>query len=171
MSDDDFISKSQKKRDMLALQGVGEQLIDLGHDQLKQIELPEDVRDAVLEAKRIAEQPSKRSALKRQRQYIGRLMRDVDAAPIVEQLNALQGHSRKHTAMLHFAERWRERLLKDVRELEPFAAEFPGAPLEKIRVLIAGAQIERVQQKPPKQYRELYQMIHCLILEKARQQS
>lgn len=170
MSDADFISKSRKKRDMLGLQAVGEQLIELGHDQLKRIELPETLRDAILDAKSIAEHPSKRGALKRQRQYVGRLMRDVEVAPIVEQLNALQGLSRKHTALLHLTEQWRERLITDEREAAAFLVDFPSAPLTKIRELVVAIHAERAQQKPPKHFRELYHIINALILEKVRQQ-
>ncbi len=166
MSDADFISKSQKKRDMLGLQSVGEQLIELSNDQLRQIELPESLREAVLEARRIAEHASKHSALKRQRQYIGRVMREVDVAPIVEQLNALKGPSRRQAALLHSTEQWRERLLRADNEFEAFIHEFPAAPIARIRELVAGTLAERAQQKPPKNFRELYHVIHALIQDK-----
>jgi ribosome-associated protein len=168
MSDSDFISKSQKKRDMHELQAVGEQLIALSPDFLKRIELPENLLSAVLEAKDIP--VSKHTARKRQRQYVGRLMRDVDVAPIIEQLNALQAPSSKQTALLHLAEQWRDRLLKDDAALDAFISEFPHAENLEIREMIAAARDEMARDKPPKHFRELYHVIHSLIQEKARGQ-
>lgn len=168
MSDSDFISKSQKKRDMHELQAVGEQLIALSPDSLKRIELPENLLSAVLQAKDIP--VSKHTARKRQRQYVGRLMRDVDVAPIIEQLNALKAPSRKQTALLHLAEQWRERLLRDDDGFDAFISEFPHAASLKIRESIAAARDESARDKPPKNFRELYHVIHALIQEKARGQ-
>jgi ribosome-associated protein len=168
MSDSDFISKSQKKRDMHELQAVGEQLIALSRDYLKAIKLPENLLSAVLEAKDIP--VSKHTARKRQRQYVGRLMRDVDVAPIIEQLNALQAPSRKQTALLHLAEQWRERLLKDDGALDALIGEFPRAENLEIREMIAVARDETAHDKPPKHFRELYHVIHALIQEKTRGQ-
>jgi ribosome-associated protein len=168
MSDSDFISKSQKKRDMHELQAVGEQLIALSPDALKRIELPENLLTAVQEAKDIP--VSKHTARKRQRQYVGRLMRNVDVAPIIEQLNALQAPSRKQIALLHLAEQWRERLLKDDGALDAFIGEFPRAENVEIREMIAAARDDMARDKPPKHFRELYHVIHALIQEKARGQ-
>jgi ribosome-associated protein len=168
MSDSDFISKSQKKRDMHELQAVGEQLIALSPDFLKRIELPENLLSAVLEAKDIP--VSKHTARKRQRQYVGRLMRDVDAAPIIEQLNALKAPSRKQTALLHLAEQWRDRLLKDDGGLDVFISEFPHAASLEIGELIAASRDESARDKPLKHFRELYHVVHALIQEKARSQ-
>jgi ribosome-associated protein len=168
MSDSDFISKSQKKRDMHELQAVGEQLIALSPDFLKRIELPEILLSAVLEAKDIA--VSKHTARKRQRQYVGRLMREVDVVPIIEQLNALKAPSSKQTALLHLAEQWRERLLRDDAGHDAFISEFPRAESLKISDLIAAARDDTARDKPPKHFRELYHVIHALIQEKARGQ-
>ena len=103
-------SKSQRKRDSQALQDLGEALVALSPDRLARLELPDVLRSAVLEAQRI----HKFGGLRRQKQYIGKLMRDLDAAPIQAQLDALEGHSRAQTAYLHRLERWRDRLLEDV---------------------------------------------------------
>src|SRR5580765_8327945 len=77
--DENFISKSQKKRDMLALQDLGAELVRLSVDSIKKLELPEELLTAVLDAKRIP--TSKHGGYKRQMQYIGKVMRNVDAAP------------------------------------------------------------------------------------------
>ncbi len=84
--DDTKPSKSAKKRDYLARQKLGEALIPLLESDLRAMDLDETLLDAVLEAKRI----SKRGALRRQKQYIGKLMGRVDPEPIREALERLQ---------------------------------------------------------------------------------
>lgn len=167
MDEPEFISKSQRKRDSHELQSVGEELLRLSVDQLKHFELPEELLTAVLDAKRIP--VSKHTALKRQRQYIGRLMRDIDPAPIVERLSALKGTSAKQNAMMHRAEDWREKLIFEAGALEAFSRDFPAAPGEVILQLIGKVREERAAKKPPKHFRELYQLIHGLIQEQSKQ--
>ena len=91
MEDEAPVSKSQRKREMLALQDLGQELVDLGAQQLAQLDLPGPLLEAVLAAKRIPK--SKFGGLRRQMQYIGRLMREVDAAPIRARLDAWHGVS------------------------------------------------------------------------------
>jgi len=91
MHDDDAaeISRSQRKRDVEALQDVGKELVALSPARLAQLDLPPPLLEAVVAAKGI----SKFGALRRQLQYIGRLMREVDAGPIREQLDLWRGGS------------------------------------------------------------------------------
>lgn len=160
---DDRPSKSQLKRDMLALQALGEALVALSDDQLAGLDLPDDLRDAVRDAKRIS--VSKHGAIRRQRQYVGRLMREVDPEPIRAQLERLEGHSRSHTAWLHRLERWRERLLSGEDALTELLAEHPGADVPRMRALIRNAQREQALGKPPKSFRELFQVLRELMPE------
>jgi ribosome-associated protein len=160
---DDRPSKSQLKRDMLALQALGEALVALSDEQLAGLDLPDDLRDAVRDARRIG--VSKHGAIRRQRQYVGRIMREVDPAPIRAQLDALAGHSRAHTAWLHGLERWRERLIAGDQVLTELLAEHPGADIPRLRTLIRNAQREQLQGKPPKSFRELFQVLRELIPE------
>jgi ribosome-associated protein len=156
------ISKSQKKRDMLALQGIGETLVELSTDAIAGLDLPEDLRVAVLEAKRIP--PSKHGGFKRQIQYIGRLMREVDAAPIVEQLERLKAPSQQQTAQHHLAERWRERMLMDATAIAAFVREFADADAGALEKLVASAKDDHAKQRPPKNFRLLYQTIYKLVV-------
>ena len=120
-SDDEYVSKTQRKRDMHALQDLGEALVALPASRLAELDLPERLHDAVAEARRI----SKFGALRRQLQYIGRLMRDIDSSAIAARLDAWNGQSREATAHLHQLERWRERLLAEDAALTEFAAAVP----------------------------------------------
>lgn len=146
---DEPASKTRRKKDMLALQQLGAQLVGLNQQQLETMELPESLLQAVQEARRL----TKHEARRRQMQYIGRLMRDIDAAPIRDRLEQWQGQGREHTAQLHALERWREELLAGDAALEQFLREYPGADSQKLRTLIRNARREQGANLPPKSYR------------------
>jgi len=148
-------SKSSKKRDMTALQELGAQLVELNEQQIASMQLPEALLDAVLEAKRL----NRREARRRQMQYIGRLMRNIDAAPIRERLEEWLGQGREHTAELHALERWRDELLAGDPALARFLQEYPGADSQKLRTLIRNARREQSASLPPKSYRELFRVL------------
>jgi ribosome-associated protein len=151
----DVISKTQRKNEMLELQALGAALVELSDAQLDQFTLEPRLREAVDEAKRIKSHGAK----KRQIQYIGRLMRDVDAEPIRAALAALEGGSAQATARHRRLEAWRERLMVDDEALTEFAAEHPGADLQALRTLIRNARKEAKEQKPPRAYRELFRFV------------
>ena len=154
-------SKSSRKRDMTALQNLGAQLVDLNEQQLGSMQLPEDLLEAVLEAKRLTKHEAKR----RQLQYIGRVMRDTDADPIRERLEEWRGQGREHTAQLHNLERWRDELLAGDPALERFLGQYPGADSQKLRSLIRNARREQGAALPPKSYRELFRVLRDMTTE------
>jgi ribosome-associated protein len=155
---DDFVSKTRRKREMLELQALGAALAALPDGQLARIELQDELREAVLEARRIKSHEAKR----RQMQYIGRLMRGLDPEPIRAQLAAVEGGSAQAAAAHRRVEAWRERLLEDDAALTDFAGGHPGADLQKMRTLIRNAREEQRQGKPPRAYRELFRMLKSL---------
>ena len=140
---------------MHELQALGVALAELSESQLKEMRLGEDLLEALLEAKRIRSHEAKR----RQMQYIGRLMREVDPAPIRSRLAELEGSSAQATARHRRLETWRERLLGDDEALTAFAAEHPGADLQALRTLIRNAKKEQKEGKPPRAYRELFRVL------------
>jgi ribosome-associated protein len=148
-------SKSQRKRDVEALQNLGRELADLSKEQLRKMDLPEDLLVALLEYKRI----SSHGAMRRQMQFIGKVMRDVDAEPIVEQLAALRGESNAAKAEFHALERWRERLLADDEAVTQWLAAHPNADGQRLRQLIRNTKKEVEQGKPPKSSRELFRLL------------
>jgi ribosome-associated protein len=153
--DQEIVSKTRKKREMHELQALGAALLRLSDSQLEMIEIPEKLLAALLEAKRIKSHEAKR----RQMQYIGRLMRDVDPAPIRSRLAELEGSSAQATARHRRLEAWRERLIGDDEALTAFAAEHPGADLQALRSLIRNARKEASLGKPPRAYRELFRVL------------
>lgn len=158
---DEWISKSQKKRDVEARQDLGEELVKLSIDTLKKFDLPEDLFQAIRDCKRF----TAHGAIKRQKQYIGKLMRDVDPEPIEKHLSIVRGESNEHNAWLHLLERWRERLMSDDAMLSTFIADFPGADAQQLRTLIRNARREKQDNKPPKSYRALFQAMKDAIPE------
>jgi len=149
------ISKTKLKAEADAQQAIGKKLINLSKDKLIKLDLPEALFDAVMEAKRL----TANGAVRRQLQYIGRLMRDVDNAPIVEQLSAWEGKNTQENARFHTMERWRARLIAEPNALSEFLTKFPQADIQQIRTLIRNAQREATAEKPPKSSRELFKLI------------
>jgi ribosome-associated protein len=154
-ADDDRPSKTQRKKEMTALQQLGEELVELNPAQLQEVPLPERLREAVVEARRITQHGGR----KRQMQFIGRLMRDIDAGPVREKLASWKGVSRDAAALLHRVERWRERLLGDDDAMQEFAIAHPRADLQHLRSLLRSIRKEREEDKAPKHYRELFRML------------
>ena len=140
---------------MHELQALGAALTELPDSQLRKMQLGERLLQAILEAKAIRSHEAKR----RQMQYIGRLMREVDAAPIRARLAEVEGHSAQANARHRRLEAWRERLVGDDGALTAFAAEHPGADLQLLRTLIRNARKESAEGKPPRAYRELFRVL------------
>lgn len=152
-------SKSQRKREMLALQDMGKELVALSAGKLEELNLPDLLRDAIQEARRI----TSFGALRRQMQYIGKLMCDVDPAPIQARLDAWNGVSDEETARLHRIERWRTRLLEDDQALSELLVAHPQADAQRLRTLIRNVKRESEAKKPPKSFRELFQELRDIL--------
>jgi len=157
--DDGFVSKTQRKKLMDSLQDLGRELVDLPNDKLKKMQLGEDLLAAILEYKRI----TSHSAKKRQEQYIGRLMRDIDADPVRAVLAAMKGESAEQTGWLHAVEHWRERLIAEDDALPAFLDTHPQADIQKLRTLIRNTRKEKQEARPPKFFRQLFQEIKAII--------
>lgn len=161
MRDDTDISKSQRKRDMHALQDLGTELVELREDQLRNLQLPDSLHDAIRDARSITQ----RGARRRQLQYVGRLMRDVDADQLRQQLDLLLAGGKQETAILHQAERWREKLLADDSAAADFVSDHPQCDVQKLRTLMRNSRREAAAGKPPRSYRELLRLIRHVLVE------
>ena len=151
-------SKSQKKRDAHALQDIGTQLVALSAEQLKRIDMPDTLRIAIAEAQRTRSH----EGLRRQMQYVGKVMRGVDTAPLIEALDVIRGLSAEAIAREHMLERMRERLMADEQVLGDIAAQWPGADLTRLRTLRRNALREREQNRPPRAFREIFRELRQL---------
>ena len=130
-------------------------LVKLPDAQFKRIELPEELRAAVADCRKITQN----SALRRQKQYIGKLMRGIDPAPIQAQLDVFNGVSAAETAKLHQAEKWRDKLIADNEELTLFLNKYPDTDATHLRQIIRNARDESARNKPPKAFREIFRVI------------
>lgn len=152
-------SKSHRKREMHALQDIGEQLVALSPERLAKVPLPESLLDAVKECQRLTD---RHEARRRQMQYIGKMMRGVDPAPIQAALDAFAGNSKEEVARQHRLERLRLELLEDEKVLHAIATQWPAADLQVLRVLRRNALKEKEQGKPPRAFRELFKVLRDL---------
>lgn len=151
-------SKSALKREMLDLQAIGAALVTLSTDQLKKIDLPDNLREAVRDCQRFTQH----GAHRRQLQYIGKLMRNIDPAPIQAALDEINGLSAAANARMHALERLRTRFLEDEKVIAEIAASHPQADLQYLRQLRRNALKEKEQNKPPRAFRELYRSLREL---------
>ncbi|MDT8364745.1 MAG: ribosome biogenesis factor YjgA [Nitrosomonas sp.] len=156
-------SKTRVKQQMHALQALGEQLVRLDPEQLRQLGLPDSLLEALLEARHI----NKYGARRRQMQFIGKWMRAIDPLPVQEKLDGWQRSSVSHTAWLHRIEKWRERLLSDETALTEFAEIHPQADIQQLRTMLRNAQQERLANKPPKNFRALFKLLRDIIPQKS----
>ena len=152
-------SKTQRKKAVHELQGLGEELVELSEARLAEVEMPERLRDAVMAARRITAHEARR----RQMQYIGKIMRKVDAEPIRAAIDAWHAQSAGPTAAHKRVEAWRERLLANDAALAELLHTFPRADIQKLGELIRGTLHEREAHQPPHNYRELYQALRALL--------
>ena len=157
--EDEWVSKTQMKKQMNDLQALGMELTKLSSDTLKKIGLDEELFEAIATYKKI----TSNSALKRQAQFIGRLMRDTNPALIEAYLAKLRGDNTAHNAFLQRVEQARTRLLADDGAITQFMADFPQADAGKLRTLIRNTKKEQEQNKPPKNFRALFQEIKAVM--------
>ncbi len=154
-------SKSQLKREMTALQKLGQELIDQPRDRVKRVPMPEDVRDAILECQLIKDHEGRR----RQLQFVGKKMRTLEpqeVEAIQRTIDSWKGASKAETAAMHALERKRDRLLTDDAVLTELLEQHPQLDAQQLRTLIRNARKEQAENKPPKAFREIFQILKSL---------
>src|SRR5262245_34614012 len=153
-------SKGARKRAAEGLQELGEELIGLPDEVLEELQLPDNLRDAVLAARRF---PSHGAQL-RQRQYIGKLMRKVDAEAIRAAVESRRRQQDAAARQFKRIEQWRERLLREPEPgLEALLSEHRIADVARLRVLIANATEEARRGSAPRSARELFHYLRDLL--------
>lgn len=164
----DEASKTDLKRESTELQALGEELLLLRADLLDGLGLDEKLLDAIGEAKRITNFEGKR----RQLQFVGKLMRKLDAATLDAARAALAEQQRpgaRDTAQLHEAERWRDRMLADDDAVGGWIETHPATDAQQLRTLVRQARKDLQAGKPgeaPRQgkaYRELFQLVRAQL--------
>ena len=154
-------SKSELKRQSNELQKLGEQLVEAPRDRVKRVPMPDDIRDIILETQTITNHEGRRRAM----QFVGKKMRTLDeeeVAIIQRTIDSWKGASKAETASLHALERRREKLLADDKALTVLLEENPELDVQHLRTLIRNARKEVAESKPPKAYREIFQILKDL---------
>jgi len=154
-------SRTQQKKESEALQALGLELLALPDSRLDAIGLPDNLRQALRDGKKITANGGKR----RQMQYIGKLMRQVDAEPLREAVAAFKlGHAHDQLR-LHQLEALRERLIADDEALQTLVSEHLGVDVQQLRSLVRSARKDAAAQPEARSgrgYRELFQFLKAL---------
>lgn len=160
------VSKSQLKRDATQLQKLGAELALMPASRLKALDLPAALADALAELERTRSHEGRR----RQLQFVGKLMRQVDAEPLHEAVAQWRLGGAVDALQLHEAEQWRERLLADDNAFTAFANNHPDADLQQLRALVRTARQQAKTEAVPGQaprhgraYRELFQALRAVL--------
>jgi ribosome-associated protein len=153
-------SKSQLKRDSAALQDLGEELLKLTSEQLVRLDLPEELAEAVRTGKNI----TAHGGLRRQRKFIGKLLRRMDAEPIRAGLATIKNEGADAVRLQHLCERWRDRMLAEGDPaVNEFVGDHPEADRRKLRQLAQGGRRERDEGKPPRSARLLFRYLREVL--------
>ncbi len=160
--DEDYVSKSERKRQMHRLQELGESLTRLSTRQLDELPLSPTLREAINQVQSM----NKREARRRQLQFIGKLMRREDEATveqIVHHLEQMQQLRHQDASRHHEVEDWRDRIIDDERAIEDFVSEYPQADRQWLRQVRRQQQRELVQEKPPAAARKLFRYLRDTV--------
>lgn len=152
-------NKTQIKRECDHLLDMGDVILSLKLEEIDSLELPSDLEAAIHTALKI----KSRSGLKRQRQYIGKLLRNIDSEAIELQIKKIQHRHDTNTAQFKRLERWRDDLIaNDKKALDEIIARFPEIDRQHMNQLIRSAHQEHKQDKPPAASRKLFKYLREL---------
>ena len=152
------ISKSQRKRDLYDLKKLGSELLEFSDVALRQMDLPEALLDAVLNAKHI----TANGARKRQLQYIGKLLKEIDATPVRAAVHARRHQHETGTRAFHQLEELREQLLLGDEALREVLALYPHTDRQHLRKLARQARMEQATGQPRGAGRALFRYLREL---------
>ena len=158
--DDNWVSKSQRKRECDEVLELGEKMIALNQDELDQITMDEELRRAIDEAQRI----KANSALKRQKHYIAKVMRGLDDETLTAQVERVLHKDDIYNADFKRMEKWRDAIIENGdRGINDFLEQYPQADRHHLRQLVRNAAKEKKNNKPPAAYRQIFKYIREVI--------
>lgn len=152
-------SKSEKKREVTALQDLGKRLLELSETQVQAIGIPQELHDALV----LARTMKSHSALRRQIQYIGVLMRRADTGPIKQAIDNVDRGQKHKARAFQQLERIRDSLIEgDDTVIEEVSSSFPDADIQKLRQFVRNARKEKKEDRPPRHSRALFRYLREL---------
>ena len=160
MLDDDEYSKTALKRHATEMHDLGVKLVKMGNNTLKQLPLDEELLTNIKLAKKIE---NKREGFRRQLQFLAKLLRQRDVAPIIAGINEIENRSLHQAAHFHKLEQWRDRILAEGdAAIQDFMDAFAHADRQQLRQFHRQAQKEQQQEKPPAAARALFKYIRSV---------
>lgn len=152
-------SKSEKKREMSALQGLGKRLMELSEVQMQGIGIPQELHNALHLARTLKSHP----ALRRQMQYIGVLMRRIDPGPVKQAIEDMDRGQKHKARAFQQLERMRNSLIEgDDTVIEEVSSRFPDTDIRKLRQFVRNARKEKKENQSPKYSRALFRYLREL---------
>ena len=152
----EMTSRSQAKRELKSVQLLGERLATLADSELKRLDLPQSLHDAIRQARSIS---TRSKAYQRQTKYISKLLRELDLEPIRAMLGELDAAQSSENLALHQLEAWRDALLDGDEDTLTEVSDRFGLEQEPLRELANAARAEKETGKPPKFSRQLYRVL------------
>ncbi len=151
----EFVSKTELKKESKEIQAFGKKISALSLEEISTFNFPDNISSAIKDCKSIKSNAAK----KRQVQYLGKLLREIDLSEAYLRINQINSNSQLEVQKNHKAEIWRDRLIQNKNALTEFIGLFPNIDRQKIRQLIQNTLKEIKSSNPPKYYRQLFKYI------------
>jgi ribosome-associated protein len=159
---DSVVSKTELKKDSKKIQQFGRKISELTINNIEAFKFPLNIYEAVIGLKNL----KSNSAKKRQVQYLGKLLREIDLTDAFLVMKQLKVSSQKEIQRNHIIEGWRDKLLSNNNSITEFVDEYPKIDRQSLRQTISNAQKEKKDNKPPKYSRQLFKLIKDIIMTK-----
>jgi ribosome-associated protein len=156
---DSVISKTELKKDSKKIQEFGRKISELTINNIEAFKFPSNIYEATIGLKNI----KSNSAKKRQVQYLGKLLREIDLTDAFLTMKQLKVSSQKEIQKNHIIEDWRDKLLSNNDSITQFVDEYPKIDRQSLRQTISNAQKDN---KSPKYSRQLFKLIKDIIMAK-----
>tara|TARA_B100000795_G_scaffold247655_1_gene213998 strand:+ start:19 stop:519 length:501 start_codon:yes stop_codon:yes gene_type:complete len=160
---DSVISKTELKKDSKKIQQFGREISELTINNIEAFKFPVNIYEATIDLKNL----KSNSAKKRQVQYLGKLLREIDLADAFITMKQLKVSSQKEIQRNHIIEGWRDKLLINNDSITEFVDVFPQIDKQSLRQTISNAQKEKKDSKPPKYSKQLFKLIKNIVITKA----
>ena len=159
---DSVVSKTELKKDSKKIQQFGRKISDLTINNIEAFKFPLNIYEAVIGLKNL----KSNSAKKRQVQYLGKLLREIDLTDAFLVMKQLKVSSQKEIQRNHIIEGWRDKLLSNNNSITKFVDEYPKIDRQSLRQTISNAQKEKKEDKGPKYSRQLFKLIKDIVMAK-----
>jgi len=157
---DSVISKTELKKDSKKIQQFGRKISELTINNIEEFKFPLNIYEATIDLKNL----KSNSAKKRQVQYLGKLLREIDLTDAFIIMKQLKVSSQKEIQRNNIIEGWRNKLLNNNNSITEFVDEYPEIDRQSLRQTISNAQKEKIKNKPPKYSRQLFKLIKDIII-------